>query len=152
MSTSQAISESLIQSILDRWIAQTIGSYPAEVQSRLRSEDDPFRNPVGQALKENLAVLLRELFGEMNRAEIAPALEALIRIRAVQDFSPADAVRFVFDLRPIVRELTGETDEALQTRIDALCLASFDFYMNCREQVFALRTKEIRSRAQWAAQ
>jgi hypothetical protein len=152
MSPSKAIGESLIQSILDRWIAQAIQSYPAAMHSRLRSEDDPFRNPVGHALKENLAALLRELFGEMNQTAIVSALDELIRIRAVQDFSPADALRFIFDVRPIVRDLTGKKDEALQIRIDTLALAAFDFYMNCREQIFALRAKEIHSRAQWAAQ
>jgi hypothetical protein len=150
MNTSQAILEN--QASLDKWIARTIESYPAQTHSYLRSEDDPFRNPVGHALRENLGTLLRELLGAMDNDAIAPALDALIRLRAVQDFSPSDAVRFVFDLRAVVREVSGQVDGALQSRIDALALMAFDQYMICREQISELRLKEIRFRAQYATQ
>lgn len=140
------------QAILDQWILRTIESYPVQMQSHLRTEQDPFRNPVGHALRENLGVLVRELLGDMESSAIALALDSIIRIRAVQDFAPADALRFIFDLRPIVREVSGPLSDEAQGRIDSLALTAFEQYMQCREQIFTLRVKEIRSHAQYAAQ
>lgn len=132
--------------IVERWVERTMASYPAEMLPFLSSEKDPFRNPVGHALRENLATLAAELLGTMNRQAIAPALDALIRLRAVQSFSPAEAVRFVFDLRSVVQEASGAIPESLQSRIDELALMAFDQYMKCREQIFELRAREPRSR------
>jgi RsbT co-antagonist protein rsbRD N-terminal domain len=140
------------RAILERWVSRTIESYPAQMHSFLRSEGDPFRNPVGHAIKENLGTLVRELLGGMDKNAMAPALDALLRLRAVQDFSPADAVRFVFDLRTIVREVSGQVDDLLQSRIDSLALATFDQYMACREHIFELRMKEVHFRAQYSGQ
>ncbi len=123
-------------------------SYPAETLSFLSGEQDPFSNPVGHTLRENLATLVHELLGPMDRQSIAPALDALIRLRAVQKFTPADAVRFVFGLRAAIQEVSGSVPESLQGRIDELALMAFDQYMSCREQIFELRAKELRFRAQ----
>ena len=75
----------------------------------------------------------------------------MIRIRAVQDLSPAEAVGFVFDLKPIVRKILGPEpapaakDEIdLEEKIDRLALAAFDVYMKCREQMWSIRAREIR--------
>jgi hypothetical protein len=140
------------QAILERWVARTMESYPAQTLAFLSNEKDPFRNPVGHVLRENLGTLVRELLGTMDEGVIAPALDALIRLRAVQDFSASEAVRFIFDLRAVVCEVSGQVDEVLQSRIDSLALAAFDQYTICREQISELRMKENRFRAECAAQ
>jgi hypothetical protein len=140
------------QAILDRWVSLTIESYPAQMRSFLRGEDDPFCNPVGNAIKENLGTLVRELMGTMDKNAIASSLGTLLRLRAVQDLTATEAVRFIFDLRTIVHEVTGKVDHALQSRIDSLALTAFDQFMICREQISELRIKEIRLRALCAAQ
>lgn len=137
--------------IVERWVEQTLQSYAAETLSFLRGEQDPFRNPVGHALQENLAILADELLGSMDRNRIAHALDTLVRVRAVQNFSPADALRFVFELRAVIGEVRGAVPDALQSRIDELALMAFDQYMSCREQIFELRIKELRMRARYAA-
>ena len=95
MSASGTIAEI----VAERWIERTLASYPAETLSLLSGEQDPFRNPAGHAIRESLTTLARELLGEMDEKAIAPALDALVRLRAVQDFRPSDALRFIFDLR-----------------------------------------------------
>ncbi len=140
------------QAILDRWVSKTIDFYPAQMHSFLRGEDDPFRNPVGHALRENLGTLVHELLGTMNKNAIISSLDSLLRLRAVQDLTPADAVGFIFDLRAIVHEVTGKVDRPLQIRIDSLALTAFDQFMICREQISELRIKEIRLRALCATQ
>jgi RsbT co-antagonist protein rsbRD N-terminal domain len=137
--------------IVERWVEWTLKSYPAEMLPFLSGEQDPFRNPVGRTLRDNLATLVHELLGSMDKDRIAGALDALVRLRAVQSFSPAEAVGFVFGLRAAIGELSGAVPESIQSRIDELALMAFDQYMICREQIFALRIKELRMRARNAA-
>ena len=141
---------SVEQAILERWIERTLKSYPEGMHAFLGGEQDPFRNPVGHTLRENLATLLHELMGSMDRESVACALDAVVRMRAVQNFSPADAVRFVFALRQAVFEVSGAVPDSLESRIDELALMAFDQYMSCREQIFELRAKELRQQARYA--
>lgn len=138
------------KAIVDRWLEQTLSSYPAQTYSFLSGEQDPFRNPVGHTLRKNLATLVHELLGTMDRDHIAEALDALIRMRAVQNFKPPEAVRFLFMLRTVVQEIAGSVSEPLQSRIDELALTAFDRYVNCREQIFELQVNELRSRIRFA--
>jgi hypothetical protein len=147
MSVSGAIAEI----VAERWIERTLASYPAEAHSLLSGELDPFRNPAGHVLKESLTTLARELLGEMDEETIVPALDALVRLRAVQDFRPSGALHFIFDLRDAVAEVAGEVPRALESRIDELALMAFDQYMACRDQIAGLREKELRFRMQCAA-
>jgi hypothetical protein len=131
--------------ILEQWIARTIQSYSPASVPFLSREDDPFRNPVGHTLRESLTALFEQLRGNMETYHIAPALDAIIRIRAVQDLTASQAVGFVFLLKPIVRELAPEPDQvALNDRIDQLALMAFDNYMHCREQLAEIRLSESR--------
>jgi hypothetical protein len=134
------------QPILEKWIAETIQSYPASAAPFLSGEDDPFRNPVGHTLRESLTTLFDELRGEMETDRIAHALDAIIRIRAVQDLTASQAVGFVFLLKPILRKLVPEPDPVLNDRIDRLALTAFDKYMQCREQLADIRVSEGRRR------
>jgi hypothetical protein len=145
------MSGTIAEIVAERWIERTLASYPAEVHSLLSGEQDPFRNPAGHAIKESLTTLARELLGEMNEKAIATALDALVRLRAVQDFRPSEALRFIFDLRDVVAEVAGSLPQVLERRIDELALIAFDQYMACRDQIAGLREKELRFRMQCAA-
>ena len=147
MSVSGAIAEI----VAERWIERTLESYPAEAHSLLSGEQDRFRNPAGNAIKESLIALAHELMGAMDKAVIASALDGVVRLRAVQNFRPSEALRFIFDLREVVAEVTGEVPQALDSRIDELALMAFDHYMACRDQIARLREKELRTRMQHAA-
>lgn len=131
--------------ILEQWIAKTIQAYPSAVVPFLSGESDPFRNPVGHTVRQSLATLLDQLHGEMDPGGIAPALDAILRLRAVQDLTASQAVGFIFLLKPILRELAPEHDPVLLgERIDRLALMAFDKYMQCREQVAEIRLRESR--------
>jgi hypothetical protein len=69
----------------------------------------------------------------------------------VQDFRPSEALRFIFDLREVVAEVTCSLPQALDSRIDELALTAFDQYVACRDQIAGLREKELRFRMQYAA-
>ena len=131
--------------ILERWIAETIQSYPSAAVLFLSSQDDAFRNPVGHTLRQSLTCLFEQLQGSMDTSHAVPALDAIIRIRAVQDLTASQAVGFVFLLKPIVRELAPEHDQLLLgERVDQLALMAFDSYMRCREQLAEIRLSESR--------
>lgn len=145
-----APASSLAEAIAERWVSLSLLSWPETARPFLREEKDPFSNPIGSTLRRNLHRLACEVLGEMQEAAVASALEEMVRLRAVQDFSPGDAMRFVFDLRTAVRELAGAVPETIQARIDALALMAFSQYARCREQIYELRIREIRFRAQCA--
>jgi len=138
---------SVANPILEKWIARTLESYPCAALPFLSGQDDPFRNPVGQTLHQSLTALFEQLQGDMDASVIAPALDAIIRIRAVQELTPSQAVGFLFLLKPIMRELAPEQDQAqLADRMDQLALMAFDKYMLCREQVAEVRWSERQRR------
>lgn len=147
MSAAQVISET----VREQWIERTLKSYPAETFALMSAEADPFRNPAGHTLRESLTTLARELPGAMDKDAVAAALDAIIRLRAVQNFRPAEALRFIFEFRALLREECGAVPQSIDSRIDELALMAFDQYMACREQIFELRAKELGLRARYAA-
>ncbi len=139
-------------SLLDRWLDLVIASYPAESAAFLRGEKDRFRNPIGATLARELAVLFDGLLDGSAGDEARQAVAALVRMRAVQQLTPAAAVAFVPLLkRAISDELgaegSGRAGEllSLYARIDELTLKAVDELVECREQVFRLRAREARS-------
>jgi hypothetical protein len=140
---------------LDRWRSLVFDSYPEEAVRFFRSEKDGFKNPVGQSIHRATETIFDGVLLERGPDGVPEALEALVRIRAVQDFSPAEAVGFVFLLKRAVREVLAETSgngppgavwSELEARIDALALSAFEIYTRCREQVFEIRVREARRR------
>ena len=141
------ISPQTQQAISERWRAAIIQTYPGLTAGFLQQEKDPFRNPVGAALREGIPCLVAELFGAMDPGKVSQALEGIVRIRAIQDFSPRQAVGFVFELRDILKDVLPASAEQLgelHKRIDEMALVAFEVFMRCREQVYEVRLSEAR--------
>ena len=131
------------RALLEKWLERTLATYPSQTLRFLQGEKDRFRNPVGHTLREGLATLLDELTGEMDPAKIRPALESIVRLRAVQDFTPSQAVGFVYLLREILpEEWAGGEPPDVQRRIDELALLAFDLFMKCREEIYEIKARE----------
>jgi hypothetical protein len=135
-----------METILEQWFAQAIESYPRLTAQFLAAERDAFRNPVGHTLRDGMAVLLQEILGEMRASMVSPALDSIVRIRAVQDFKPSEAVGFIFLLRGILLGSSPPRPAMLEARVDQLALMAFDHYMNCREDIARVRTNEAKRR------
>jgi hypothetical protein len=140
--------------ILEKWFDKVIEAYPAETSGFLRGKKKQFTNPVGYTVAQGLETLLDELLREekMDFDKISPVLDSIIRIRAVQDLTPSQALVFVSHLKKVIREELGNRDvmsseerEALESRIDALVLVSFDIYVKCREKIYDLKTNELKN-------
>jgi hypothetical protein len=133
-----------METILEQWFAQAIESYPRLTARFLAAERDSFRNLVGHTLREGMAVLLQEILGDMNAGKLSAALDSILRIRAVQDFKPSEAVGFVFLLRPILLGSNPPRPAMLEARVEQLALMAFDHYMDCREDIARVRTNEAK--------
>ena len=129
--------------ILEKWIEKLADSHPRNASALRAPKPDPFRNPVGYAIRTSLAQIWEQLQGHMDWNVIDPALDTVLRIRAVQDMSLSQAVGFIIPLRSILRQVPGTFDLALlENRIDQLMLAAFDKYTQCRDQIRAVRLHE----------
>ena len=133
--------------VIQEWFERTLRDYPGQTVGFLRGEKDPFRNPVGHTLREGLAVLFDEILGEMDEPRITAALDAIVRIRAVQDYTASQAVAFLFLLKEVLREKSPAADLAmLENRIDRMALLAFDLYMKCREKIYEIKAEEAKRR------
>lgn len=136
--------------VIERWIESVIDAYPDQTATFLKEQPDRFANPVGASLREGLAQIVDGVIDGGDSDDLRQALDLVIRVRAVQDFSPSDAVSFIFDLKTIVRDVVAdgsEVPEYFDRSVDRLGLAAFDVYMGCREQLWSIRAKEIRSQS-----
>jgi hypothetical protein len=146
--------------ILRRCLNGVFKTYPSETARFMSDERDRFANPVGYSLAHGMEMLFEEVAGAMNAQRISTSLDEIIRIRAIQDFSPHDAISFVFLLRNAVLEELGIHDpvEALpegqalrlgllqfELRIGKVAAQAMDIYTRCREQVAELKEREKRS-------
>jgi len=143
--------------ILKRWFDLTIQSYPEDTAAYFKQKKDHFANPVGSTLRRGLDAILEELFkGTAPDADtLRSSMDPIVRIRAIQDFKPSEAVSFIFSLKPIIRKISNKalTDEnleselrAFESEIDILGLLAFDIYMLCREKLYDLKANEVRNR------
>lgn len=145
------------QYLLEQWRQSIRETYPSETASFLKERSDQFHNPVGHIISEQSELLLEQLLGAMDKAEVIPAITEIVRVRAVQDFSPACAVAFVALLKPIVREICFEDglDQSkyrelvkFEDRIDQLQFMTFDVYSECRDKLADIRVNEEKRRHQ----
>ncbi|KPJ99830.1 MAG: hypothetical protein AMJ60_03565 [Desulfobacterales bacterium SG8_35] len=138
--------------ITQKWIDRVLDSYGSP--EFFKKQKDRFANPIGATISEGLQELYAILLEERDLGEAAKPLENIIKIRAVQDFTPSQSVSFVYQFKSIVREelaremnrvevLAGMT--ALEARIDKVALMAFDFYMECRERLHRIRVNEVLS-------
>jgi hypothetical protein len=143
--------------LLARWFRLIIESYPPDLSNFLSLEKDRFANPVGYTISHGIAVLADELIHEVGSDRVIEALDSIIRIRAIQEFTPSQALAFIFLLKKAVREelnidnvertaqdkirLLGELLQ-LETKIDGLASLAFDVYVKCRDDINRIKVDE----------
>ena len=141
--------------IVGRWLDLIFETYPDDAQRFLRKQKDRFANPVGTTISKEIENLYDEVIKGLEPDRVSPILDRIIRIRAIQDFSPSQAVNFIFLLKKAIRletsadMLKGQPVEDLtiiESRIDNLALLAFDIYMQCREKLYDIRANETKNR------
>jgi len=141
--------------IIKDWFDRVVETYPADTAAFLKGREDPFANPVGSTIYESLKLLYTELLKGIDHKVIPPLLDPIIRIRAVQDFTPSQAIGFIFCLKKVVRNHLNENIKhstienelrLFEEKIDELSLIAFDLYMVCREKIYQLKANEVKNR------
>jgi hypothetical protein len=144
--------------IARRWLEGAMAAYPGESAAAFMRQKDPFANPVGHSLRVGTREALDGLLQGANAERISECLHEIIKIRAVQQFSPSEAVSFVFCLKEAIRaEGREELGDAkfcselvqFERQIDRVALAAFDLFVQCREQVYELRVNEMKRNVSW---
>lgn len=141
-------------SIVQKWFDAILDNYPDDSSHFLKKQKDPFLNPVGNTISRNIEGLFDEILRDAESEQIYPFLDDIIKIHAVQNFSPSKAVSFMSLLKAVVRDalasdITRHTLSAelqsFEVKVDNLTFLSFDIYMKCRERIFELRVNEIKT-------
>lgn len=143
------------KAILKEWFQAVVETYPEETARFLKKERDPFTNPVGSSILEGIEGIFMQILGGLPSDEVLPFLDRIVRVRAVQDFTPAQAVAFMFALKDVVRSQTDKDGLTAQyaadlvgfdRTVDRAALMAFNIYMECREKLYQLRVDEIKNR------
>jgi hypothetical protein len=138
--------------ILSSWIERTLDSYTSP--GFFKRSKDPFANPVGFNITSGLTALLELLLNAAEQQAYLKPLDQVVRIRAVQDFTPSQAVAPFLELKWIVKQVFSgdkETQHLLRTldtldcEIDRMALVAFDIFVECREQLYRNRIRELKS-------
>jgi hypothetical protein len=142
-------------SILERWFDLILETYPPDTKQFLKKKKSRFTNPVAHEITRGMEGIFDQIIAGGSPEELTPFLDKVIRIRAVQDFTPSQALGFIFELKTLVREelaafdrddLSSDDLKKLERRIDELGLMSLDLYMKCREKLYELRVNEVKNR------
>ena len=140
------------EKILSTWIERTLDSYTSS--GFFKSSKDRFANPVGANIKEGLTRLYNLIVKGAAPQEYTEPLDQVIRIRAVQDFSPAQAVAPILELKWVVKQVFSADKEcrsllpeldSFDCDVDRVALAAFDLYMECRDRLHRARIRELKS-------
>lgn len=141
--------------ILEMWFKAIVETYPKDSAEFLAKKKERFSNPIGYTFASELDAIYDGILDDGNSDALLESLDRIIRIRAVQNFSAAQAVEFIFFLKDIVREVLQEEEtkkedldaglRALESRVDKAALKCFDIYMECSKKLYEIRASEIKN-------
>jgi hypothetical protein len=141
------------EEICHRWQKKVLASY-SDKTSRFYSRDkNPFSNPVGNQLRNAISSTIQHLSESDNQTKLPAAVTEFIKIRAVQDFKPSEAVGFFFQLKEVLRDLLKDQpygnrlDEdwiRVESKIDRLVCLTFDYFVESRQKIYEIRINEIK--------
>ena len=138
--------------IVRQWVDYTLSSYKSS--TFFKKGPDKFSNPVGGNTREALGQLFKLLARNADPAEFVAPLDQIMRIRSIQEFTASEAVSPIHAVKHITREILAKDSERKQFiadlydfefSVDLAVLAAFDLYMQCREQLYKVRIKEIKT-------
>jgi hypothetical protein len=128
------------KALYEAWVDRVFG---AEFKRKLlfRQAEAPFEHSV----RSDLTKIIELIFSSdpLDGSTVVP--DALVRFRAVQEISAAEAVSYVFVLKDLIRERFGGSSayQALEPRLDFLALHTFNAYAQCREDLYRMRIREL---------
>jgi hypothetical protein len=138
--------------ILHKWFDIIVESYPPDTSKFLKKQKNRFANPVGSTILEGIEVIFDELLERGSDTDrLRTFLENIVKVRAVQNFKPSQALSFILLLKKIIRDELNKqikseqlADElfSIDSEIDGLTLLAFDVYMQSREKIYEIKANE----------
>ncbi len=139
--------------ILKKWFDRLASTYPQDTAKFLKDQKDSFANPVGTTFQDCLEPIFEWLLGKGDTSSLLAALDPIIRVRAVQNFTPSRATAFVLLLKPIIRDIADSSGaqpaaelQEMEDRVDELLLRAFDKFIECREKIYELKVSTERNK------
>lgn len=142
------------QEIVREWIRKTMEAYPTEALNVFKRNKDQFANPLPHIISKNIELLFDDFLNGVNAETTAPILAEIVRVRAVQDFTPSQALHFILELKTVVEKVLTDTSgesvslsawRSFEDEVDKLAMMGADLYINCREKLFEIRANEIKN-------
>lgn len=141
------------ETLVDQWFSQAVTTYPEESAGFLKRKKDQFQNPVGFTLAKEADELFGELLGSMDPDKLRASLDRIVRIRAIQDFTPTQALGFIPSIKALIWQELGkeiakqglaEEVRALEGRVDQVLLMAFDIFMAVRQRIYEIKSEEVK--------
>ncbi len=153
MNTLESLQEHR-ETIIKEWVEAIYGTYPFDTVGFLRSQSNAFSNPVGAKTRKAATTIVNALLdNQMDSETVSPAIDELIRVRAIQKFQADSAMSILFFLKSILRKhakpsltTTGAYQRLLEieSNIDSMTLLGFRVYSECRDKVQQMRVDEFK--------
>ncbi|SKA63032.1 RsbRD N-terminal domain-containing protein [Desulfobaculum bizertense] len=146
--------------ILDRWFDLVVKTYPG-LSSIFLKKDNPWGNPVGVHLHSAITGIYDELLKDEADDKLPAYIDEIVRIRAVQEYSPSEATAIILLVKHVVREqIKKQAKEEnvppsfeliqelwdFESHVDTVTLIAFDMYTKCREKLFEIRLQDSKQR------
>jgi hypothetical protein len=141
--------------LVEAWIAEVIATYPAGSVKFFTDTKDPFANPVGSTIKRSIDLLFAQVIkNKVNPVAVNEAMDPIIRLRAVQEFTPSKALSFIYTIKHILRkefkkQLKDDNVKRflsdVESNVDEMALIAFDIYGKCREKIYRLRINQAKN-------
>lgn len=143
------------EKLLEVWFEKMLNAYPKEARKYFRKVNSDFTNPVGANLFHSLKELLHTLISDAPNAEVVNEnVHMILRIKAVQEVLPSQAVSFVPALKQVIEDVCGKELKSAKVSveewldfysdIDTVALYAFDSYSESRELIYKMRLDQIR--------
>lgn len=141
--------------ICEQWTEAIIKTYPEEGAKFFSGSSNRFSNPVGHTFQHNVERMFLTLARGLDVAECTKDLDGILRIRAVQGFTPSAALCFIPALKEIVyREVLRQYPQENMAAalhdwnviVDQLTMLGFDIYMGCRELLWKQKANQLYDR------
>ena len=150
MTLAQLLTEEK-EAMVEAWFDLVLSTYPPETAKLWKANRDKFTNPVGNTVLRALDGLVDELADWTSADRVCAHLEEIVKIRAVQDFTPGKAVSFVHLSKKALKRVLGSRAESMraeletfESRVDNLALLACDIYVKNREQLYRMRVDEYK--------
>ena len=140
--------------VQEKWKSMVHGTYPFDTVGFLHTNTNQFANPVGYRTNEAAEAIVAMLLVDTPDVDaLGKAVDEIIQVRAIQEFSPEAAVGIFYGMKDILREMVENAEQPedyrlglqeLESRLDAVSLMAFGVYARCREKLHLIRVDEVK--------